>query len=125
MAIVVLVVIIIIIASSSSKKGNDSSEEEEKRLPSLGEISCIFEVQSTTNPTSILSSYFEKETNFGIEIDGKLIRYEKEHKFEKSGHIPVKFLIYESIKMDFMFKNILALEEVKINSKSKCSIYSL
>ena len=53
LAIIILVVIIIIAASGSSGSGKNGDNEDSRIA--IGEINCLYVVQTTSKPTTILS----------------------------------------------------------------------
>ena len=71
----ILAIIIIIRAMAST----DSPK------PKIGEINCIFDIQTTSENTKIFGTEFTKNSAFDIIIDGKKIDYKKEYKFESMG----------------------------------------
>ena len=55
--------------------------------------------------TPILSADFEKSTSFSIYEGDKFVKYAKEYKFTNYNK-NLKFVIYEDINMDSMFKGV-------------------
>jgi surface protein len=124
LAIIVLVVIIIIVASGS--KGSGKNGESEDSRTAIGEINCLYVVQTTSKPTTLLSRDYILDSNkLGIEIDGKRIKASKEYTFEKMENTNVKFLIFEPISMDHMFKEVDDLVNVNMTSDKNCEILSM
>ena len=101
--ILALTIIIIVISSSRNNTINDNNN---KSLTIIGTINCIYDIKTIMNTTILLSNEYKKESNINIEISGKIIKYSKEYKFENTGNTLVKYLIYEPIMMDYMFKGV-------------------
>jgi surface protein len=125
---VLFIALIIIIAVSSSKKSSgkaseESSPEEPKDI--LGEISCTYNVRSISKNTQLLSNEFKKSTNFDIEIDGQKIKFSKDYRFKSTGLNTVKFLLYEPIDMDFIFKDVYDIISIKMSSNKNLEIKSM
>ena len=91
----------------------------------IGEINCIYEIKSITSNTKLIGNEFEKKSLFDFYIDGKKVTYTKEYKFTSFGKHKVQMKLYETINMDFMFKNIKDLISVEMNSENNCQISSM
>ena len=115
----ILLIVIIIIATSSSGNSDNSRKEV------LGEINCIYDIETTSKSSLILAENFKKENNFDIEIDGEIIKYSKEFQFNTPGEHKINFLLYEDINIDYMFENIFTLISVKFSSEKNCKIISM
>ena len=124
---ILFVALIIIIAASSSKKsrGGRGQKPDEDLKDILGEISCTYDVQSKSKNTMLISNEFKKSTNFDIEIDGQKIKYAKDYRFEETGLNSVKFLLYEPINMDFMFKDVSDIISINMISNNNLEIISM
>ena len=124
----ILIVIIIILAatSGSSDSGSSSSDEEEEKKLVLGKISCIYNVQTTTQEIKLLGDNYSKESDFQIYIDGKLNRFTKSYTFTSRGSHEVIFnLNGKSINMDNMFYEVKDLISVNMTSENNCQILSM
>ena len=81
--IIILILVIIILTNNST-----SSKEKGKKKRIIGEINCIYEIDSKENQTSILGSDFVKSSDFSIIVDGtKIDIYTKEYIFTNYGDI--------------------------------------
>ena len=120
---ILLFIIALIIVNSSDKS---AQEEEIYKIP-LGEIICIFDINSTDNETIILGNEFEKNSDFSIVIDGKIIKeFVKKYSFSEEGEHQVKFQLYDdTINMENMFKNVKNLKSVDMYSNSSIKISSM
>ena len=123
LAIIILVIIIIIAASGSS--GSSKNDDSEESISFIGEINCLYVVQTSSKPTTLLSKDFLMESKIGMEINGKRLKIAREYTFEKVENTNVKFLIYEPLKMDHMFKEVEDLVNVNMTSDKKCEILSM
>ena len=124
-AIILIILITIIIIVSTSGKSENEEEPDYSKLTKLGEINCIFDVNSITQPTEILGNEFVKNSKFNIIIDEKSIKYSKEYLFSKTGEQNVQFIIYEDFNMDNMFKNLNNLLSVNMISDKNVKITSM
>ena len=118
--ILILIIIIIIIASTSSSKSSDDNGK-----PFFGEIRCIFDIQTTSQNTKILGDEFVKNDDFDILIEGKIIKFSKEYKFNSTGIHDVQIRLYGGINMDYMFKGVEDLISVDMKSENKGPILSM
>ena len=91
----------------------------------IGDINCIYEIKSIASNTKLIGNEFEKKSLFDFYIDGKKVKYAKEYKFTSFGKHKVQMKLYETINMDFMFKNIKDLISVEMNSENNCQISSM
>ena len=118
--IVILLIIIIIIASTGSGNSSDGNGK-----PFFGEIRCIYDVQTTSQETKILGDEFVKTDDFDIFIDGKVIKFSKEYKFNSTGIHDVQIRLYGGINMDYMFKGVEDLISIDMKSENKGQILSM
>ena len=130
--IITFIIIIIIIVSSSDSGSNEQKKEEDKKeeeevptLPVIGEITCTYYIQSNNKNTLILGNDFNKDSDFSIYIDGKIIKYSKEYQFSSTGNHIIQFKLYNKINMDNMFKDITDLISVEMKSEENCEITSM
>ena len=124
--IVIAIIIIIIIVALSSSEDKNEEEEEKNKISPKGEIICEYDVKSTEINTIILGQNFTKPTDFEIEINGEIINYNKEHKFNSFGKNIVIFkLNNEDINMNYMFKDISSLISVNMTSEKDVKINSM
>ena len=112
-----IIIIVIIIISASSKNKN-------KNLQKIGEINCIYSIESTSQPTQLINKNY-KESDISIIINGKEIKYSKQYKFDEIGSVNVQFVLYEAINMDNMFQDIEALTSVSLFSEKNAEITSM
>ena len=82
---------------------NNKNDEPIPIKPSIGEINCIYDIQ-TEETILILGKEFEKKSEFDIYIDEKIIKYYKEYKFDSIGNHKIKINLYNDINMDYMLK---------------------
>ena len=119
-AILVIVIIILAIKLSGSK----SDKKDNRKI--IGEINCIYEINSKDKATLILGNEFEKNSEFDIIINEKKIgQYQKEYIFENTGENKIIFELYDDIDMDYMFKDIKALKSIELISKAEAKILSM
>ena len=108
--VLMIIIIIIVIATSSS-----NSDEKNIVFTKQGEIKCVYDVRSISKNTILLSNEFVKNSNFDIEIDGQIIKYSKEYRFSSITQKKVKFILYDPVSMDFMFKDVNDVISVEAN----------
>ena len=90
-----------------------------------GDINGSCEIYKTTQNVLILGAEFTKTTDFDISIDDKIISYSKAIKFNSIGKKNVKFIIYEDLKMDNMFKDVSSLYSINMTSENNAKILSM
>ena len=139
LTIVILAVIIVVIITTSGSKEEkkedpvpaptdkpDSDEDDHDPSTALGEINAYYNVKSTDKPIIILSPNFVKTSSFSIYIDDKYVKFTKEYTFpKKNPNQNVKFLIYEDISLETMFKGVKDLLSVQITSTKNLKITSM
>ena len=118
---IVILVTIIIVFASRSKESNDDSQT----LPSIGEINCVYYVESKNKNTILLGNDFQKNSDFDIFIDGIIIKYTKEYRFDSTGNHNVQIKLYNNINMDYMFKDVQEIISVEMKSEKNCVILSM
>ena len=118
--VLMIIIIIIVIATSSS-----NSEEKKIVFTKQGEINCVYDVRSISKNTQLLSNEFIKNSNFDIEIDGQIIKYSKEYRFKSITPKTIKFILYDPVSMDFMFKDVPDLQSVEMVSENNLEIKSM
>ena len=118
--IIILVIIIVVIAS-----GSKGSNDDNQTLPSIGEIICVYYVESSNKNTILLGNDFQKNSDFDIFIDGTKIKYTKEYRFESAGNHNVQIKLYNNINMDYMFKDVQEIVSVEMISDKNCTILSM
>ena len=99
--------------------------KNENEIEYIGEIECIYNIQTTSEKAEIIGKNYMKNSTFSIYINGKETRYSKEHKFETKGNQTAVFKLNENINMDKMFENISSLTSVKMTSKKDAQITSM
>ena len=115
----VVVSLIIIIVSLSTKSHEDQSNP-------IGQINCIYNVQTLSEPIPLIGTEFKLGSNsLGIYIDGKQIKYSKEYQFDSRGTHNIEIKIYSKLNMDYMFKDIKDLVSVDMISEKNCQITSM
>ena len=98
--------------------------EEEKEI--LGEMICEYEISNVLSKTQILSIEFKKEFKISAIIDEqKFDDIPYSYKFLQKGNNKIKFLFYQNVKMDNMFKDISALKVVEMISEKNLKILSM
>ena len=113
--VVLILLIVLIIILASKGKVNDVKDK-------IGEIECTYSLESSE--TKILSDHFDKKSNFDIYINTTRIKYSKTYKFER-GENKVRFVIFEDINMDNMFKGLTSLVSINFISEKNASITSM
>ena len=83
--VVFAIIIIIILVSKGSSSKNDEESDENQNLNKIGEINCVYEIHSISDPTPLLGDEFKKNSDLNIYINNKLIKFSKEYKFNESG----------------------------------------
>ena len=119
--IIILLTIIIVIMTGSKNSDDDDSSNMEV----IGEINCIYNIQTENENTIILGNEFQKSSNFDIYIDGTKIKYTKEYQFNSMGDHNVQIKLYNNINMDYMFKDVQGLISVEMESDKNCEIISM
>ena len=112
--LIILIIIVIIISKDNSKS------------KPLGEINCNFNIKTISENIKILGNDFKKTDNdFNIYINGEIIKYSKEYKFNKAGIHKIRITFSDTINMDYMFKDIIDLISVEIKGDKNCKILSM
>jgi surface protein len=125
-AILVLIIVVIILAIRGSSNSGKEHEEQRDLKNAIGEINAEYFVSSITAPTTILSSEFEDDSSFSIYIDEQFVKFTKKYTFkERSTNQKVKFVIFDEINMNKMFKGVKELNLININSEKNMRIKSL
>ena len=94
-------------------------------IPIAGEINCVFNILNISQPTKLFGDEFKKLSNFDMYIDGKKVNFSKEYQFDSVKEHKLKIKLYDDINMDYMFKDIIDLISVDMNSHKKCKILSM
>ena len=109
------------------KEVEQEEEKEEETEPdpknAIGEINLVYQ-PLMNKATTILSADFEKSTSFSIYEGDKFVKYAKEYKFTNYNK-NLKFVIYEDINMDSMFKGVKTLKNFAITSNKNLKIKSI
>ena len=123
--IITIVIIIIVTNKNNSDKKEDSKDEDEHEPKNaIGEINAEYYITSTTSPTNILSSDFNGGSSLSIYIDDKFVNFTKQYIFNSTNQ-KVRFIIFDEINMNKMFKGVKELKIIDINSKKNMKIKSL
>ena len=117
-----IIFIVIIIVSTSNSRDDEKNRED---MSEIGEISCIYEIKTNDRETMLLGNEFIKNSDLDIYIDDIKIKYTKEYKFSSTGNHKVKIALYNSINMDYMFKDVPDLISVEMKSEQNCEITSM
>ena len=115
---VLIALIIIIFAVTSSVKSSKDTTMKNNTV-----LYCYYDVDTIKSETPIINPDFQKKSKFNIFINGNLIPFSKQYKFEKLGPQIVVFDINEDINMDYMFKDIQTLYQVEMHSKKIIKYY--
>ena len=91
----------------------------------IGEINCSYDIKSITQNTKLIGNEFTKDSLFDLYIDGKKVQYSKEYKFTSLGKHKVQIKLYQSLNMNYMFKDVKDLISVEMNSENNCIIDSM
>ena len=113
-AILLVLLIIIIILTTLNPK---------KKTKFIGDINCVYDIQ--TLEAMILSVDYKKTTEFDIYVNDNLIKYEKRHKFAKTGKYNITIKIFNEANLDYMFKGVRDLISVDMESNNKGKIPSM
>ena len=117
--VVLIALIIIIVAVSSSGKPGTTTMKNKTAL------FCYYDVPTIKTEIPILNEDFQKKSKFNIFINGQLIPFSRQHKFDNLGEQIVVFDIYDDINMDNMFKDIQTLTSVEMYSKKNVKLLSM
>ena len=123
--LLITIIIIIIIVSAKDNNSNNDNNNNNENLESIAEIKCIYDIQNINENTLLLGNEFIKNTNFDIYINDDKIKYSKEYKFSKTGLNNVKYIIYEDLQMDYLFKDVQDIISVEMISEKECKINSM
>ena len=121
--VIFLIVLIIIISTSSPKEDNKGKSDIPK--DKIGEINCNYEISRKDVEIQIVGEEFKYEGNLDIVIDSVNIGFKKVYKFDKDGTHKITFLIYDSLNMDYMFKDVTSLSSIILFSNKKAKIKSM
>ena len=114
--LIIIIIVIIIIVVLTNRESN-------KKI--IGEINCLYFVETLNEPILLLGNDFKKESDFDIYIDNKLIKYSKEYKFDSIGNHNLQIKLYKSINMDYMFNDVKGLISIEMFSENNCKIISM
>ena len=113
---IMLIIIIIVLAVHGSSNSN---------LNKLGELDCIYTIEEISSKTQIISKEYNKASKFDIIIDSIKVEFIKEYQFKERGEHDIKFILYEDINMDYMFKDIKDLTSIILVSDKNAKIKSM
>ena len=130
--IIVAIVVIVVLTKSQNnekKREDDRPDESDEPKPSkepIGEIMCLFVIKKENEDIKLLGDEFtNNNANYDIYIDGEKISYSKTHKFKSIGSHNVEIIFYEDLNMDYMFKNVINLNQIEIITNKTCKILSM
>ena len=119
--IISLIIILVIIYKKEEDEESDIDDEDYSKLVKKGQITCTYNIDDNTVKTKILGEEHEKPTTFQMIIDGKNIKYSKEYKFSTIGTHYITFNLFEDLSLDYMFKDVETLTEIKLESDKNCA----
>ena len=119
--ILIIVMILMVVRKDDTKK----EEEEHTDSRAIGEIDCVYDIEDYTKSIKILGDEFQKPTKLDILIDKNKIEFSKDFKFDKGGNHEIKFILYEDISMDFMFKEVKDLTSIIMITTHDAKIKSM
>lgn len=135
-AIVILILTIVIVVLAT--KGNGSSggsggegggegskQDDHDPSDAIGIINVDYRIGSTTSPTQLISENYNKDSAFSIYINDKFVVYSKKYTFKSRDNQKVKFVVYEEINMNKMFKDVKEITGIEITSDKNMKIKSL
>ena len=112
--LIILVVILVVLRS----KGGDEQDDVNKE--NLGNIECVYHIESHTLTTNILGSNYQKGyDDFDIFIEKEKIKYTKKYTFEKAGTYKITYRLYSKINLDYMFKDVETITSCIFFSQKK------
>ena len=111
--IIILIIILVVCLNS----------DDEKEV--LGEINCIYDINDISIETDLVGNNFVKNSDFDMFIDDIKIDYSNKYKFENTGEHKVKFVLYNELRMNYMFQDIKALKKVEMESNKNLKILSM
>ena len=114
---ITIMIIELVIVFSEKKKGDNR----------IGVFTCIYEILDHTQNISLVSENFNTSSNYKIEIDDSIYIQKNPnfYKFKFPGNHTVKFILYDEINMDNMFKNITDLVSIDMKSEKNAKITSM
>ena len=122
---VIVVLIVLIILMGSKDKDKDKDEKKIKK-DIIGEINCNYQINEENKLIKIIGEDFKFGDNIDIVINTKpLNKPVKEYKFPSVGTYKINFLIYDSINMDYMFKDVSSLISAIMFSNQNAKIESM
>ena len=119
LSIITLFIIVLSIVLTSKNKNNSN------KFSSVGDLICEYDIKDTQQSTFILGKEYIKTTELQIIINGKEIKYNKEHKFDEAGINTVIFKVQNNINMDLMFKDVSSLKSINLTSTKNAKITSM
>ena len=124
---IALIILIIIIVFISSIKKDESSNSNKQKQNQIGEIICTYDIKSTTEETQILGSDYDiQNKNYDVSIDNEIIKdFTRSIVFNSTGYQKVKFILYDIINMEKMFKEISSLISVEMTTNKNLKIISI
>ena len=118
--IISIVIVIIIITKKSSNNNNDNENEK----PVIGRIKCIYDTLYNKG-IQILGEEFNKNSDFGIYINGTKMKYLKIYDLSKYETNFIEIRLYSDLNMDYMFKGVSLLKSVEMISLNDTKIISM
>ena len=117
---IIIIIVIIILINTGSNLDEDTSN-----LELLGEINCIYDVQSISSNTLLIGNDFIKNDEFDIYIDNKRVKYSKDYKFDTIGRHHLLIKLYNELDMNYMFKDVKDIVSIEMKSDKNCRISSM
>ena len=117
--LIIIIVLIILLITNKYKSNN----KIKKNI--IGQINCIYKNEISLEPVQILGESYEKNSDFDILVDERIIKFTKIYKFSDFKEHKIEYHLYEEINMKEMFKNVSSLISVEMISKTKASIISI
>ena len=102
------------------------SDSEDTHTELLCKINCQYLIiKNISQETPLLGENFEKLSSVEVYIDEVKITPSKKYKFDSEGEHNVTFEVYEDLKMDYIYQNILALKSINMTSDKEAKITSM
>jgi len=123
--IVAIIAIIFIIAGVAVLFYFLLKDSDDTHTELVGQIKCLYTIKDASQETSLLGDNFEKLSSLEIYVDGVKKTPSKKYKFDREGEHNVTFEVYEDLKMDFMYQNVLGLRSINMTSDKEAKITSM
>ena len=132
--ILILTIVIVVLATKGNGssggsggegegEGEGSKQDDHDPSNAIGIINVDYRIGSTTSPTQLISENYYKDSAFSIYINDEFVVYSKKYTFKSRDNQKVKFVVYEEINMNKMFKDVKEITGIEITSDKNMQMF--